>query len=347
MSETTTLRPGDPPPFWEGLWHPEGKAEGAIMVKPLVAGQAHGTTIAAPPAAPTAPPAAPAAPPTAMPSAQAAVPAAEAPAAPTQSAAPPQAPAAAQPAAPAQPGGTGPLGGQPRSFVLSLLAQGPLAPLLTLPAAGDPAVAEAIRAKAKELQGAGQLGPALQALTEGLKRSPGDAATYAQTGQTLLAGRAWEDAAHHFLIAYMLNPREASYARMTLHAAWALGYVAWSFQIAQALYKTAPSPDLAEIGRQAQGWLQARTPGAVTTLCPACRTNALLPAPGPCPKCGQQPMGAPANAFGFQGLKLLQQGQGRLFAGATCVTCKEDTVLVVSKGGPRCQACQGAALATV
>ncbi|MDB5101490.1 MAG: hypothetical protein JWM80_5911, partial [Cyanobacteria bacterium RYN_339] len=34
MSEMATLRPGDPPPFWEGLWHPEGKAEGAVMVRP-------------------------------------------------------------------------------------------------------------------------------------------------------------------------------------------------------------------------------------------------------------------------------------------------------------------------
>ncbi|MDB5102194.1 MAG: hypothetical protein JWM80_6615, partial [Cyanobacteria bacterium RYN_339] len=244
------------------------------------------------------------------------------------------------------PGGTGPLG-QPRSFVLNLVSQGPLAAINTLPAPGDAAVAEAIRAKAKELQAASQLGPAMQALTEGLRRSPGDAATYAHMGQVLLAGRAWEDAAHHFLIAYMLNPREASYGRMTLHAAWALGYVGWAFQLAQALYKVAPGPDLAEIGRQAQGWLQARAPGAVTTLCPACRTNAILPAPGPCPKCGQQPMGAPANACGFAGLKLLQQGNGRLFAGAACVTCQQDTVLVVSKGGPHCQTCQGPALANI
>jgi hypothetical protein len=229
-----------------------------------------------------------------------------------------------------------------------MAAQAPLAPINTLPAAGDPAMSEAIRAKAKELQAASQLGPALQALAEGMKRCPGDPAIYAQAGQTLLAGRAWEDAAHHFLIAYMLNPREATYGRMTLHAAWALGYVAWAFQIAQALYKVAPSPDLAEVGRQAQGWLQARTPGAVTSLCPSCRTNAILPAPGPCPKCGQTPMSAPANAFGFMGLKLLQQGQnGRLFAGAACVSCQQDTVLVVGKGGPRCQACQGAALASI
>ncbi|MFP5504365.1 MAG: hypothetical protein ACLGIN_17905, partial [Candidatus Sericytochromatia bacterium] len=86
-----------------------------------------------------------------------------------------------------------------------------------------------------------------------------------------------------------------------------------------------------------------------TVLCPACRTTAIQPAPGPCAQCGGATLGAPANPAGFQGLKLMQHGspQGRLLAGASCVSCKQDTVLIVSKGGPRCLSCQGPALAAL
>ena len=60
-------------------------------------------------------------------------------------------------------------------------------------------------------------------------------------------------------------------------------------------------------------------------------------------------MGAPANAVGFAGLKLLQQTPptGRLFAGATCTACKADTVLLMSRTGPTCLTCQAPALGTV
>jgi hypothetical protein len=400
---TATLRPGDPPPFWEGPWHPEGKLEGAVMVRPRGAadrgssGQSITSTVpaAAPPAAvepviataapmvapelPIAPSASPTAdavatpvedPTTAAAAAQtpaenhaptaestapraaestapqaaestaapASVPAVPAPGAVINLGPAPEAPATvAAPPPPAPPAPAPPA----RAGGLSLAAQGTLAAAQGLPTQANPAASDALRTKAKELQAAGQLGPALQALGEALKHSPGEPATYAQMGQALLAGRAWEDAAHHFLIAYMLAPREPAYGRMTLNAAFVLGYVGWAFQIAQALYKAAPAPDLAEMGRQAQGWLQAR-PAAVTALCPACRATSILPAPGPCPKCGANPMGAPANATGFAGLKLLQQGgpSGRLFAGANCIACKQDTILVIAKGGPSCQACQ-------
>lgn len=342
-----TLRPGDPPPFWDGPWHPRGETAGAVTVKPLVPGESHSfpafgsaATVTVP-AAP-APAAAPAEP-IAQPEVTATVPKAALAPEPEPIAAGPS-PTEARPASPTPPPQPQTPPASPRSYVGSLLAQGPIASITSFPQPLDANGAAQLRAKAKELQAAGQLGPALQAIAEAVKRSPGDPALYAQMGSLLLAGRAWEDAAHHFLLAYMLAPKEPSYSRMTLHTAWALGYVGWAFQIAQGLFKLQPSQDLADVGRQAQGWLSSRPP-AVTSLCPGCRANTLLPQPGPCPKCGAAAIQAPANAVGFAGIRLLQQGQnGRLFAGAACVSCQQETALLVTRGGPCCQHCQAIAL---
>jgi hypothetical protein len=255
------------------------------------------------------------------------------------------APAAqAAPQAPPQPQAPPP----PRSYVTSLFAQGPIRTAPGVPELAEQEMTAQFRTYAKQLQGQGKFAEALQGLNEALRRSPGEAATYAQLGSLMLAGKAWEDAGHHFLISYMLAPRELAFARMTLHAAWVLGYVAWSYQIAMSLHKAQPTPDVAEIGRAAQGWLQNRGP-AVTQLCPTCRISSITAQPGPCAKCGGATMGSPANAVGFAGLKLLQQTPptGRLFAGATCTSCKADTVLLLTKGGPKCLSCQGPALANV
>jgi hypothetical protein len=361
-----TLRPGDPPPFWDGPWHPQGLTDGAVQVKPLTAGEAYAfpafpvsTTLTAtvpkaaePVAVPPTPPqparpepaaaqapAEPVAPPqppqAAQPQAQPAQPAAAAPT-----------PPAAEPSGPAQPRPTPPA--PPRSYVTSLFNQGPIRPAPGVPELVEQEMTAQFRAYAKQLQGEGKFGEALQGLNEALRRSPGEAATYAALGNLMLGGKAWEDAAHHFLIAYMLAPKELAHARMTLHAAWVLGYVGWAYQIAMAIHKVQPAPDVAEIGRAAQGWLQNRQ-AAVTALCPSCRHVALTPTPGPCQKCGAACMGSGVNAAGFQGLKLLQQTAptGRLFAGATCHSCKTDTVLLVTRGGPKCLSCQGPALASM
>ncbi|HEY9722592.1 MAG TPA: hypothetical protein V6D47_11275 [Oscillatoriaceae cyanobacterium] len=344
-----TLRPGDPPPFWDGPWHPRGESAGAVMVKPLTPGERYtfpefgSSATATVPAAPA--PAAATPEPIAQPVASATIPQAAPAPEPAPIAAGP-APSEPRPASPPPPEQQTPPAA-PRSYVGSLLAQGAIASITSFPQPLDADGAAQFRAKAKELQAAGQLGPALQAIAEAVKRSPGDAAIYAQMGSLLLAGRAWEDAAHHFLLAYMLAPKEPSYQRMTLHAAWALGYVGWAFQIAQGLFKLQPSQDVADVGRQAQGWLASRAPAA-TSLCPACRTNALVTQPGPCPKCGQAAIQAPANAVGFAGIRLLQQGQnGRLFVGAACGSCQQETALLVTRGGPRCQHCQQMALPTL
>jgi hypothetical protein len=370
-----TLRPGDPPPFWDGPWHPQGLTDGAVQVKPLTAGEAHAfpafpvsTTLTAtvpkaaePVAVPPAPsqparpepaaaqaPAEPVAPPP-QPQVQPAQPAAAAPAqpaaptAPAQPAAAPQGPSSDAPAQPRPPAPA-----PPRSYVTSLFSQGPIRPAPGVPELVDQEMTAQFRAYAKQLQGEGKFGEALQGLNEALRRSPGEASTYAALGNLMLGGKAWEDAAHHFLIAYMLAPKELTHARMTLHAAWVLGYVGWAYQIAMAIHKVQPAPDVAEIGRAAQGWLQNRQ-AAVTALCPSCRHVALTPAPGPCQKCGAACMGSGVNAAGFQGLKLLQQTAptGRLFAGASCHSCKTDTVLLVTRGGPKCLSCQGPALASM
>ena len=338
------LQPGDAPPFWDGLWHPEGKADGAVMVKPRLYG---GAAVAAAPvevprSAPASSPVATATVP-AMPSSppEASAPPAVQPAPPQPQAAPAQ-PAPPQPqAAPPQPQAA------PRSLVTSLLAQSVVETAPTIPQAVDAARSEALRAKAKELQAQGQLGQALATIAEAIKAAPGDAAAYAQMGQILMAGRALEDAAHHFLLAYMLAPKDPTYARMILHAAWALGYVGWAFQIAQALYKVQPAQDLIDIGKSAASWLQGGRPPAHTTLCTSCRANGFAAAAGAaCPKCGAAAMGGPANATGFMGLRLLQQTppSGRLFVGAACVACFQETAVVVSKGGPCCLKCQEPAI---
>lgn len=357
-----TLRPGDPPPFWDGPWHPQGKSEGAVQVKPLKAGEAYSfpafpvseTAGVAVPAAPAAPQATaiPVAPP--QPEVTKTIPAAEPVAPPPPAAAepiappPPPAEPAPQPSAQAAPQTPPQAPPPPRSYVTSLFSQGPIRPAPGVPELVEQEMTAQFRTYAKQLQSQGKFGEALQGLNEALRRSPGEAATYAQMGSLMLAGKAWEDAGHHFLISYMLAPRELGFARMTLHAAWVLGYVAWSYQIAMALHKAQPTPDVAEIGRAAQQWLQARGP-AVTQLCPACRVSSISAQPGPCAKCGGAQLGAPANAVGFAGLKLLQQNPttGRLFAGASCAGCKTDTVLLLTKGGPKCLSCQGPALANV
>jgi hypothetical protein len=366
-----TLRPGDPPPFWDGPWHPQGLAEGAVTVKPLAPGEQHTfpafpvstlatTHVPAAPAAPGAPvnappvqpavekviPASP--PPAAEPIAMAAPSAEPAPAAQAGAPTPPPAAQAAppQPEAPAQPRQAPPA--PPRSYVTSLFSQGPIRPAPGVPEVAELEMTAQFRTYAKQLQSQGKFGEALQGLVEALRRSPGEAATYAQLGSLMLAGKAWEDAAHHFLIAYMLAPRELAHARMMLHASWVLGYVGWSYQIAMAIHKAQPTPDVAEIGRAAQAWLSNRTPG-VTALCPACRVSSIVPAPGPCAKCGGATMGSGVNATGFTGLKLLQQTPptGRLFVGASCHSCQTDTVLLATRGGPKCLTCQGPALASM
>jgi hypothetical protein len=155
----------------------------------------------------------------------------------------------------------------------------------------------------------------------------------------MLAGRAWEDAAHHFLLAYMLAPKTVTTARMTLNTVWALGYVGWAFQIAQSLYKLQPAADLAEMGKQAVGWLAHRG-AAFTSLCPSCRATAITLEAGPCARCQATPLSAQANALGFNGLKLLHQtASNRLFVGASCIQCHQDTPLVIAKGGPVCTGC--------
>ncbi len=359
MSAAELLKSGDAPPFWDGLWHPEGKAEGAVMVKPrlydgaTMAQAPVGVPANAPATSPVATASVPAAaaepviaaPPPAEPVIQAAPPAAPAPAEPVIQAAPPIPEAAPQPQQPPQAPPQAPAA--PRSLIVSLLAQGTVETAPTIPQPVDAARSEALRAKAKELQGQNQLGQALATIAESIKAAPGDPAAYAQMGHILMAGRALDDAAHHFLLAYMLAPKDPTYARMILHAAWALGYVGWAFQIAQALYKVQPAQDLVDLGKQAASWLQGGRPAAFTTLCTACRANSFAPSAGTCPKCGAAAMGGPANAAGFMGLRLLQQTPptGRLFVGAACVSCYQETAVVVAKGGPCCLKCQEQALA--
>jgi ribosomal protein S27E len=233
--------------------------------------------------------------------------------------------------------------------VLTLLAQGPAQTTPTLPVAVDVMRADALRAKARELQAQGQLGHALAALAEALKANAADAASYAQIGHVLMAARAPEDAAHHFLLAYMLAPKEPQIGRLTIHASWALGYVGWAFQVAQAVYKLQPTQEWVEMGRAAMAWLKSSRPPGHTLLCTACRTMAIRPEHGPCPRCGGATMGAPANDAGFIGLRLMQQSPptGRLFVGAACAGCYAETVVLVKPGGTRCPYCQEALLAPV
>jgi hypothetical protein len=233
--------------------------------------------------------------------------------------------------------------------VLTLLAQGPAQTTPTLPVAVDVMRADALRTKARELQAQGQLGHALAALAEALKANPADAASYAQIGHVLMAARAPEDAAHHFLLAYMLAPKEPQIGRLTIHASWALGYVGWAFQVAQAVYKLQPTQEWVEMGRAAMAWLKSSRPPGHTLLCTACRTMAIRPEHGPCPRCGGVTMGAPANDAGFLGLRLMQQAPptGRLFVGAACAGCYAETVVLVKPGGTRCPYCQEGLLAPV
>lgn len=352
------LKPGDPPPFWDGPWHPQGLAEGAILVKPRVYGEGGGTALAAAPVqeATARVPAAPDAPQPVMapPSelaAEAAAggreaesPRADAPPFGGQVAPPPPGAPAAEPPRPQPPPTT-----QPRSLVLTLLAQGPAETAPTLPAAVDVLRSDAFRDKARELQAQGHLGHALAALAEALKLHAADAKTYAQIGHVLMAARAPEDAAHHFLLSYMLSPKEPQVARLTIHASWALGYVGWAFQIAQALYKQQPSQDWVEMGRAAMAWLKSDRPAAYTLLCTGCRLMTIHPTAGPCPRCQAPVMAAPANDVGFIGLRLMQQNAptGRLFVGCQCCGCFNETVILVKPGGTRCPYCKGSPLQAV
>ncbi|MEB3196384.1 MAG: hypothetical protein VKP62_04195 [Candidatus Sericytochromatia bacterium] len=383
---TVTLKPGDPPPFWEGLWHPQGLSEGAVHVSPR-SGSAplpgEGQLPPSPPAA--APDVVHMPPPAAAPDVVHMPPPAAAPdvvhmpppaatsdvvhmpppaAAPDVVHMPP--PAAApdlvhMPPPPSTPDSTAASTGAvppapppaaptpPRSLVLTLVAQGPLRSVPHLPAPLDLARAEALRASARELQAQGQVGQALATLSESLKFHAAEPQTYALLGQALMMARATEDAAHHFLLAYMLAPRELAYGRFLLHAAWALGYVGWAFQVAQALHRIQAQPEWVEVGKVAVAWLKGGRPPQHTALCTSCRVSTLVSAPGPCAQCGRPTLGAPANDAGFAGLRLLQQQgtAGRLFVGVACRHCSQEGVVQVRPGGVACQHCHAPALAAL
>lgn len=318
-----SIKPGDPPPFWEGPWHPQGRSEGAVLVKarPTNAATPFPPAGATPPPVRQTPPPAPAKPPTA---------------------AAPGAQRSTSPSTNVQSGAT-------RSLITNLLVHGHPQPISALPPALDAAAATALRQQAKESQAAGQLPQTVALLTEALKFDARDAGLYAQFGHALMAARVPEDAAHHFLLAYMLAPQDIQVARLALHAAWALGYVGWAFQIAQALHKRQPAPEWVELGKAAAVWLRSSRPAARTLLCTTCRVTAVVPPGVGCPKCGKAGLGAPAQDAALAGLRVLQQSppKGRLFVGATCQQCRKDTVLIVKAGGLQCLRCQAPPLPTV
>ncbi|MEB3284481.1 MAG: hypothetical protein VKN33_04265 [Candidatus Sericytochromatia bacterium] len=295
------LRPGDPPPFWEGPWQPTVK-----------------------PASPS---------PNSEPSA---------------SLPPPNVPDHAPVTERARPVPPPPPPGSP-GLVHNLLVHGTPATITALPVAADSSAALALRKQAKQAQTDGQLPQAIALLTEALKYDVRDASLYAQLGHTLMAARVPEDAAHHFLLAYMLAPQDAHIARLSVHAAWALGYVGWAFQIAQALHKIQPAPEWVEIGRAAAVWLKSARPPARSLVCTTCRLTAVVPTETGCPKCKKPGLGAPAQDTALAGLRLLQQNPptGRLFVGAHCQSCGQDTVVITQTGGLRCLHCQKAPLPSV
>lgn len=360
------LRPGDPPPFWQGYWHPQGLPTGGVEVSPRGASapaqeRRVPAAAAAEPVAPAAAipmPAAPAAEVPALPAPAAeaaaialpaapvveapvialpAAPAPEAPATALPAAAPSARAATAPPSAPPQPA-------RPLAPVLARLAdRAPLVRLSAPPAPGNREAALALAGQARQLAQAKQGARAVQALEAALAAAPGEAALYAQAAQLLWGLGARPDALATAAVAQALAPQALPVAELAIGQALSLGQLGWAAAfVGRSLAKHPEHPYLSAIGRwtaQAAG-----APGALrAAYCFACkRPSAGAPGPLACSGCAK-PLGpgAPVQRGALKGAWLARSGPaGRLVLAADCPACARAVPLAPGPRGPACARCE-------
>ena len=347
------LKPGDPPPFWNGLWQPHGQSQGAVLVRDgviVAPSDANASPIALPAISASENPGAQtigghmATPSPGAPQRQASVAATgvsqgSETTATGASQRPERASVKGAATGPHQPEDTA------RSWVAQLVSRSVLSRPTAAPVSRDVQQGAALVQQARAYLAQRQWVNALKCLQASLDFAPAQSDTYLLTAQCLQASRASGDALHHALVAAMLNPREVSVQRLAMHYAWVAGYVGWAFHWAQSLHKQAPAAEVADLGRMARAWLTSQPP-AHTAFCMPCRKSQLVDARSRCDACQAPLVGAPANAQSLKGLLFLQHGapHGRLFVGAPCTRCQRDTALILGSGGARCAHCHDYAL---
>ncbi len=346
------LKPGDPPPFWNGVWQSLGQSQGAVLVRDgVIVGpsDANASPIALPSITASEHPGAK----TLGGHEEITTPGAPQPQASVAATGVSQGSETAATGASQRPesasvkgAATGPhQADTARSWVAQLVSRSVLSRPTAAPVNRDVQQGAALVQQARAHLAQRQWVNALKCLQASLDYAPAQSDTYLLMAQCLQASRASGDALHHAVVAVMLSPREVSVQRLAMHYAWVAGYVGWAFHWAQSLYRQAPAADVADLGRIARAWLTLQSQ-ANTAFCMPCRKPQLVDARSRCDACQAPLVGAPANAQSLKGLLLLQHGapHGRLFVGAPCARCQRDTALILASGGARCAHCHDFAL---